>query len=127
MLADDTEDLLGPELFSKSSTTRLYTGGLNTGPLLIWAKQPKNSKKGGRTKGEVGSGIGATNLVVLVGTHSLHRDVPTFSHMKQHRVHGLQLVMELTLWWGVVGERRSSAQPASNFTAATTSPSAVCS
>ena len=37
----------------------------------------------------------------------------------------LQLVMELTLWWGGVGERRSSAQPASNFTAATTSPSAV--
>ena len=50
VLADDTEDLLGPELFSKSSTTRLYAGGLNTGPLLIWAKTAEIQQKGGKNK-----------------------------------------------------------------------------
>ena len=52
-MADDTGDLLGPQLLTKSSTTRLYTVGLGSGPNLGYVNEIKiakikKKKKGGR-------------------------------------------------------------------------------
>ena len=53
-LADDTEDLLGPQLLTKSSITRLYTVGLKSGPNLGYVNKIKIAKKDERGEGAGG-------------------------------------------------------------------------
>ena len=72
-MADNTEDLLGPQLLALSSSTRLYTVGLKTGPNLGYVNEIKIAKKEGER--EEGGGEGRKSKNFFVGGKKIFPDM----------------------------------------------------